>query len=234
MTRPARKPPPQTRKERAQGTRQRMVEAAHATFCELGYGRTTMAEVARRAGVAVQTTFFTFHTKAALLTEVVLAAAGGPEARTPVMERPWMKEALSTSDGQRALALIVEHGTEIFRRMAPLWGAMVTAASEDPEFAQRFADIVASRHRGMRAFFGAMAQKSALAPGVTGDHAADSFFLMQNPQVLAMATTTLGWDVETFKAWSFASQLPLMASQRWNPSRTHDLSFHRALKRFVG
>jgi AcrR family transcriptional regulator len=43
------------RREQAGETRLRIIRAAHDLFISKGYGRTTIAEVARAAGVAVET-----------------------------------------------------------------------------------------------------------------------------------------------------------------------------------
>jgi AcrR family transcriptional regulator len=59
-----------SRRERADQTRARMIEAAYRLFMRDGYDATTMQAVAEEAGVAVQTVYFTFRTKAGLLREV--------------------------------------------------------------------------------------------------------------------------------------------------------------------
>jgi AcrR family transcriptional regulator len=219
--------PALNRRQRAVLTRRRMHEAAYAAFCEHGYRATTMNEVAVRADVAVQTVYFTFHTKAALLTEVVVGVSGGPDAGTPVMERAWIKEAMAARDAQRALALIVEHGTEIFRRLAPLWDTMVSASAEDPDFAARFNDIVSARRRGMRVLIDAIAAKGGLVS--SPETTADTLFLLNSPQLFTMATQTLGWSVERFKAWSFRTLLTQLKSHAWRAATTADLSYHGEL-----
>ena len=42
-----------------------------------------MAAIAQRAGVAVQTVYFVFHTKAELLSRVIDAAVLGPDPNPP-------------------------------------------------------------------------------------------------------------------------------------------------------
>src|SRR5215472_1800203 len=111
---------PSKRQLRAAETRRRMRAAAYELFTTDGYGATSMPAIADRAGVAVQTLHFTFHTKARLLAEVVEVYSAGEEAAPPVMEREWAREALTTRDPYRALALVLEHGTDIYARVAPL------------------------------------------------------------------------------------------------------------------
>src|SRR5688500_10754731 len=67
------------RAERAMATRQRVVAAAAPLFVRDGYVETTMAGIARAAGVAVQTLYLSFGSKAAVLDAVLRAAAADPE-----------------------------------------------------------------------------------------------------------------------------------------------------------
>ena len=57
---------PGARRTRADATRRRMVDAAAKLFAQRGYAATTMAAIAQQAGVAVQTVYFTFHSKTEL------------------------------------------------------------------------------------------------------------------------------------------------------------------------
>src|SRR6476661_4288364 len=110
-----------SRRDRAAATRLRIVTSAHELFVEHGYAATTMDGIAARAGVAVQTVYYTFRTKGLLLREVVEHAGAGRLDAPPVAERPWMREAMSEESGDRALAVAVEHGVDIYVRAAPLW-----------------------------------------------------------------------------------------------------------------
>ena len=50
------------RQEQARETRQRIIRAAHHLFVSTGYGSTTIADIARAAGVAVETVYAAFRT----------------------------------------------------------------------------------------------------------------------------------------------------------------------------
>ena len=71
------------RREKARETRWRIMDAALAEFTEHGYHDTTMAAIAERAGVAVQTVYLGFRTKGGLLEEVV---GNGSPAASPLMD----------------------------------------------------------------------------------------------------------------------------------------------------
>ena len=66
-----------TRADKALATRRRMVNAAYDQFCANGYLGTTITAVAKGAGVAVPTIYYTFGTKARLLDEALGAAIAG-------------------------------------------------------------------------------------------------------------------------------------------------------------
>ena len=73
------------RRARARATQWRIVKAAFGLFCERGYSGTTMAQIAEAAGVAVQTVYFTFHTKAAVLSRAYdFAVMGEGEPHGPL------------------------------------------------------------------------------------------------------------------------------------------------------
>ena len=67
-----------------------MVEAAYRLMSARGYMETTMADIAAEAGVAVQTVYFKFHNKPAVLRAVWAFAVkgdhlpGGPDRATLV------------------------------------------------------------------------------------------------------------------------------------------------------
>ena len=118
----------QTRRERSQVTHRRIVKAAYEAFCEQGYAGSTMADVAERAGVAVQTVYFVFHTKAELLSRAVAYVVTGEESDSrPPEERPFYREAVRAPDLMTALRAFVSGVGDMERMMAPLVPALVGA-----------------------------------------------------------------------------------------------------------
>src|ERR1700730_14296631 len=92
--------PVDPRKERARANRRRMVEAAYKLFAERGWS-VPLTAVAREAGVAVQTLYFTFHTKVGLLQEVLQLAVLGDELPLGPLERPWFDDMVAEPDPHR-------------------------------------------------------------------------------------------------------------------------------------
>lgn len=130
------------RAHEALANRRRMVHAAYRVFCRDGYSGATMRAIAEEGGVAVQTLYYTFHTKAALLGEALGAAIVGfdqwrePPADPDMAEllpwHSWWAELESAPTSADALDVFVTHGVGVLERVAPLVAAMHGGAG-DPE-----------------------------------------------------------------------------------------------------
>src|SRR5829696_2321966 len=140
----------QTRRARARSTQNRIIDHAYRLFCDSGYPATTIEAIAAEAGVATQTVYYFFRTKALLLQQVVEVAAAGEAHPLPVMERPWMRQILTENNARRALALIVEHGVDIYIRVAPLRPALEFAAASDPDVNAYWRAVAQGRHAHLR------------------------------------------------------------------------------------
>ena len=149
---------PSTRSDRALVTRRRMVRAAYDLFCERGYHGTTISEVAKQAGVAVPTIYYTFGTKAALLGESLGAAILGfdrwrePPSDPDITEllpwHHWWAEFHDATTSTAAFDIFFSHGVGILDRVAPLV-ATLHGADGDPEAAEV---VKVSEERRVRAY----------------------------------------------------------------------------------
>ena len=106
----------ESRRQRSQATREAIVTAAHAVFVESGYHGATITSIADRAGVAPQTIYFVFHTKAELISAVIDAAVVGHDDGSPPQARPWWQEMLDEPDAAEALKVFVRGASDAFAR----------------------------------------------------------------------------------------------------------------------
>ena len=90
-----------------------------------------------------------FHTKPELLSAVTEDIAAGEPNPLPVGMRPWHEEALSTLDGRRSLALVVENGVDIYSRVAPLAHAIREASLVDSDVDAMWSQISVRRKAAM-------------------------------------------------------------------------------------
>src|SRR6476646_4300185 len=82
------------RREQAAATRAAILAAAQRLFERQGYAATTMAAIAREAGVALKTVYLAFETKAGVLRALWHLLLRGDTADAPVAERDWYREVL--------------------------------------------------------------------------------------------------------------------------------------------
>jgi AcrR family transcriptional regulator len=202
--------PGELRRQRALATRRRILKAAYRLFCANGYVATTMDAIAAEAGVAVQTLYFTFHTKGAMLSETLGAVimgfdkwVGQPREPFDPAEAPkrfeWYSAFEAEPDARRALAIFVENSEETMR----LGGALVAvlqAAASDPDAASVHAIGERRRVDSSRTILRMLARKGGLRSGLTVARATDILVvLFSGPVAHAMAAR--GWPPAESKRW---------------------------------
>lgn len=203
-----------------------MLDRARELFVTVGYAATTMEQIASEAEVAVQTLYYTFRTKGQLLREVVETTAAGQENAPPVVERPWMLQVLSADSSQRALALAVEHGTDIYERVAPLWPAVNAAAAADPDVGRYWQGVTDGRRAGQRQIVARLAELGALRHGLDVDRATDLVVVLFGHDVYRGLVRDAGWTVVVYKAWLFTTLVrQLLQRPRLARDAYSDLSF---------
>jgi AcrR family transcriptional regulator len=199
-----------TRKERSERTRRAIVQAATGEFRANGYHGTTMAAIAKRAGVAVQTVYFVFHTKPLLLTAAIDQAVMGDEEPLPPELTEWWLEGTSTKDGRRALELFIANVATMEERAAVLDRVARAAATTDPEVVDVLAHHARLREAGFRSYLETMAERGLLARAVTLDQATDVLLTLVGSAVFLEFTEGRGWSVERWAGWTTATLAGLL------------------------
>jgi AcrR family transcriptional regulator len=197
-------------RERARATRRRIREAALRLFVERGYLPTTIEAIATEAGVAVQTVYFVFGNKRAILVEVLDVATVGDEAPVPVRVRRWVEDIRREDDPRRALDLIAHHGCQIVARLAPIYEVVRGAAAADPDIATLLEQDKARRFDNQAELIGLLAEKGALAPAVDTARAADILFALLSHETYQLLVVDRGWSIDAWEGWladSLAAQL---------------------------
>jgi AcrR family transcriptional regulator len=186
------------RQQKAAATRRKMLQAAYDLFCELGYRATTMDAIADRAGVAVQTLYFTFHTKDELLQEVHEWTVLGDEELPPQLQ-PWYIDAAAEPDARRALRLFVAGLVTIEARNAPML-PVYHAVAADPagEVYRRSAEL---RRAGFEEMVDLLRKKAPLRPGLSRRRATDIYFILASPESYRSFVIEAGWRPAEWVTW---------------------------------
>ena len=175
-----------------------MIEAAYRLFLERGYEATTMQDVADTAGVAVQTVYYTFKTKAQLLAETESFAVLGDRPADEWRDTPPAQRLRSAARSDELVKLFVTIDTEIKCRLAPFVAAVGAALPSDP-------DSVAGRSRGREEFFKAfvdrLTQLGPLQPGLTARRALDILLAVNSLPTFIELTTRRGWTIRQWQTW---------------------------------
>ena len=192
------------RAARAQETRRRVIDAALRLFVEDGYLPTTMSAIAREAGVAVQTLYLAFGSKASILAAALDVAIVGDDAPVPLIERPWVQELRAEEDGHRAVALLCREVTELFRRVVPLHVA-IRAATGDAEVARLLERDQQSRYVTERQCVSILADKPGFNAELGEDRATDIVYGLLSEAVYLLFCVDRGWSAEDWSAWVAAT-----------------------------
>ncbi|MEV6348986.1 helix-turn-helix domain-containing protein [Actinoplanes sp. NPDC051851] len=176
-------------------TRGRMLAAARELFCARGYASTSMQAIAGEAGVAVQTVYFTFENKRAILKELLDVGVAGDDEPVATLDRPWVAEALAAPP-TTLLRLLSSNYAATHERVAGLLDAVRSAAATDPEIAGMWRVNIAQRHTVLAVFTGALAAKRALRPGLDPLRAADVALAVLAPESYRLLTGDRGWTGE--------------------------------------
>jgi AcrR family transcriptional regulator len=185
-----------TRKERAAATRRRMMKAACDVFSERGYAATTMDAVAAEAGVAVQTLYFSFHTKAELLQAAYEYAVLGPEGVPPHLSQ-WWSDVETADDVRAAVEALVDGTLPILERAAPL--VWVVRADEDARATYQRNEAL--RRDGNEVLVKRLMDKQPLRQGLSRSQARDVLLALTGPHQHQLFIAEFGWSRRDYRNW---------------------------------
>ena len=189
------------RTARARATRARIVAAATDLFTTTGYAATSIEAIAKAAGVGVQSVYYTFRTKRAVLATTLDEAVAGDDEPVATLDRPWATTALSAADPAEQLRLQVAGAATIYRRAAVLLDVVRSAAATDPELAELWRTNIDQRRHVQRAFAAALARK-APTRGLTVNQMADIALATLSPETYHLLVNECGWTPDQWQNWA--------------------------------
>ncbi|MEC5182717.1 AcrR family transcriptional regulator [Cryobacterium sp. MP_3.1] len=188
------------------GTRGDIVTAAADLMREHGYAGTSIAAIAERGGVAVQTIYNTVGSKVDVLAAVLAAAntASRAAGRSVAELAAGISGAATPAAAVGALAGWIAADNE---RAAPLYRVVNEAAGTDPEIHELEVTMAARSLHAYAEAVGALRAQLGLRSGLSDHEAATSIWALGHPQVFHTLVVGLGWSRETYTAW-LRSALP--------------------------
>ncbi len=186
---------PISKRGRAEQTRARIMESAYRLFTQQGYEATTMQAVADEAGVAVQTVYFTFHTKAALLMTIESRAVGG-EGQEWREQR--QRELVEERDPRNVVALWVAASATVLNRITAFVALLGANLQMDAESVERRAR---ERDRWFQLLIDRLVALDALKPGLVPSRALDVARAVLRVEAYEDLTLRWGWTQQEWIEW---------------------------------
>jgi hypothetical protein len=142
-----------------------------------------------------------FGSKGGILAAVLDVAFVGDDEPVAMGDRPAVRAGLGESDPGRLLASFARICRELLDRSAPLQHVLRCAAVVDPEAARLLTKVNRERLAGQGRVARALADRNALAEGITEAEAADTIYTSMAPEVHRTLTVERCWSAERYERW---------------------------------
>lgn len=182
------------RDEQARQTRLRIRQAARELYASQGFSRTTITEIADRAGVSPATVYAAFESKAGL----VVAMLEDMEDRVGIGNH--LKEVFDAADPRQALRMFVSLHCDLFKTSADILRAAMRAI-EDPEVAALAAKGDGHRREVIDRLAARWKEDGALRRDLTPHAAAERLWLLTTVEGFLNAVDRLGWAPDEYEKW---------------------------------
>jgi AcrR family transcriptional regulator len=187
------------RRAQAKTSQLAVLRAAHDLFVERGYGRTTIAEVARAADVAPETIYATFGNKPTLLRRVWDITIGGDDQDILFHERPEIRAIRSQPDLVRRFEMHAAMFARTARRTAPFLMALAGAAATEASAADLLNEVSQQRLAGMSVMARDAAATGLLA--VSEEVCRDVIWATTDGTLWHRLVVERGWTDDRFAEW---------------------------------
>lgn len=194
---------PDGRSRRAAATRRAIGRSAGPLFRQLGVDGTAITAVAAAAGVGVQTVYYHYPTKAALLVGALDSAVHGVDrrdARPRLLDLAWAVGARAEPDPRRRLFLHVRGCADLLTSGAELTQLLRAQAAGDPDLTAVVAEEDAAHRALHRALIDSLGRE--LSHLTTPDQAADVLSLVLGPESWQSLVARAGWSRLAWARWA--------------------------------
>ena len=169
-----------------------------------------MRDVAREAGVAVETVYANFRSKTELLMAAIDVSVVGDAEPVPLSQRPEFVHLSAGSFADR-VASAARLLTGINLRVSGLHRALREAAASEPELAQKLAESEQRRRMNVHDGIELMTGRRL------GDDQRDGLWAIVSAEVFDLLTGTAGWSPQRYEAWLADMLALLLAADTHQP-----------------
>jgi AcrR family transcriptional regulator len=187
------------RDEQAARTRARILDAAGELFLTRGYARTTMQDLADRAGVARDTVHAVFGGKPRVLTALIDQRLVPDGSVANITQTPAARAIRDERDPRRQVEMFAEWIAGISTDLRPVFEILRTASAVEPEMAGVFAEMDRFRMKNMQIYARWFAARGPLR--VSTKRAGEITWALTSPDVARMLCDQLGWSRTQHARW---------------------------------
>lgn len=178
------------KQQRSAQSRERAVAAATRLFLRDGYAATSMAAIAAEAGLAVQSLYVRFGSKAEVLRAAFEVAVVGDHDEVPLLDRSWVARVADEPDGPTAVRLMVRGVREFLERSYPLYAVMQGVA--DADVAALLGQQRSNRYDGLQEFTAMLSSKHGFARSDT-EQLEDWLYALVSEDAYGMLVAERSW-----------------------------------------
>lgn len=182
------------RQQQAAETRAAVLAAAADLFAGRGWTATGMRDVARAAGVSVETVYANFSSKAELLMAAIDVRVVGDDEPVPLAQRREFA-ALATGSTADRIAAAARLITAINRRIGGLRRALGEAAASDAVLSQKVAEAETRRRINTQQGIGLVTGRPV------DEDVADTVWAFTSVDVFHLLTDVRGWSTGRYEEW---------------------------------
>ncbi len=177
------------RQAAAARTRRRVLSAAQRLFTTQGYAETSVAQIARRARVSVDTVYTSVGRKPQLLLAVHdMALAGGPEP-VPAEQRDYVRAVREAPTARAKITTYAEALGHLLPTTVPLMNALREAGTTDPECRKVWSAVNERRAANMLLFAADLRATGELRDDLTDRQVADLVWSMNSAEYFGLLAT---------------------------------------------
>jgi AcrR family transcriptional regulator len=190
------------RDEQTALARHRILDAAGRLFIEHGYLGTTLAAIAKAAGVSVQTVYNVIGSKPALLKTLYDVQLAGDDEPIPMVQRPNFQAMIAARTARECLAAYAALGREIGERTMPLLRmAKAQASTGDADLTDYVTTVEAELMTGCTNVTRHVATTWGLRPGLEPQAAADILWSLLSNDLDHRLVVVRGWGWDRYESW---------------------------------
>jgi AcrR family transcriptional regulator len=184
------------RRQQAHQNRHAVLAAARRRFLAQGYATTTIAEIARDAGVSVEMVYKAFATKAGVLKALFDVAVAGDDDPTPMADRKVIEDVLNATGAARKIEIYAKHLAATMPRTAPVQLLARDGAASSSDAADVWKQIRSETLTAMTMFASDLADTGELRVSIK--QARDILWTYHAPELYELLVFERGWTASRY------------------------------------